>query len=296
MIILQRQRTLCGVLGLGGENINLRNGKQKKQKDFFIRPMLIGLILTFYSLGLYAQSISQWEVIRDEDGIVVKRAQIEGTDLVGLRGEAIILTSVNKVLGVLFDGERQKEWVDRLKFTRVVKQLGEYDFIVHKEFWLPWPLSNREFIYHVKASLEEFPEGENLAEGLKGKGKVFLEMKSLNSEQIKNLENEQIFGTIKDDTNAGLVVRGEMVRGLYILTPLETKNTTRVEIEILSDPKGYIPKWLVNLVQKDWPFKTLGSIRSQVKKKSVLELPLPSVKYQVGGHLNLSQEYSYFRD
>ena len=69
-------------------------------------------------------------------------------------------------------------------------------------------------------------------------------------------------------------VRAELKKSLYTLTPMGA-NMTKVEVEILSDPKGLIPKWLVNLIQKSWPHKTLMAIKAQVEKPFVKPIALP---------------------
>ena len=40
-------------------------------------------------------------------------------------------------------------------------------------------------------------------------------------------------------------------------------------------PKGWLPTWLVNLIQKSWPLKTLNGIRNIVGKDFVGEMKLP---------------------
>jgi hypothetical protein len=35
------------------------------------------------------------------------------------------------------------------------------------------------------------------------------------------------------------------------------------------DPRGSVPKFLVNMVQKSWPHKTITSLRKQVAKPDI---------------------------
>ena len=37
----------------------------------------------------------------------------------------------------------------------------------------------------------------------------------------------------------------------------------------MADPRGSVAKWIVNLVQKDWPHKTIASLRRQVAKPDI---------------------------
>jgi hypothetical protein len=65
-------------------------------------------------------------------------------------------------------------------------------------------------------------------------------------------------------------VRGVILHGRYVLQP-KGPNQTFVKAEYLADPKGILPTWVVNIVQKNWPYKTLAGLRKQVKKSFVQE-------------------------
>ena len=64
-------------------------------------------------------------------------------------------------------------------------------------------------------------------------------------------------------------VRGEFTYGTFTLTSIEGGKKTRVLAEVLADPKGSVAKWIVNLFQKDWPHKTIESLRKQVAKPDI---------------------------
>ena len=69
-------------------------------------------------------------------------------------------------------------------------------------------------------------------------------------------------------------VRAELVDSRYQLTPLPG-GRTRVEVEIPTDPRGAMPVWIVNLIQRTWPRDTLVGIRNQLAKPWVRDHPLP---------------------
>jgi hypothetical protein len=66
-------------------------------------------------------------------------------------------------------------------------------------------------------------------------------------------------------------VRGEFLYGKFVLTSIDEGKKTRVLAELLCDPKGSVAKWIVNMFQKDWPHKTLESLRGQVKKPDIVD-------------------------
>jgi len=190
---------------------------------------------------------ADWIQVSDKNGIVVYKAKIDGTKIVGFRGETSIYASAEKLMHVLVDNNHRKDWVDRLKTSTVLETVGPYEYVIYQEFKLPWPLKNRDFVYRGKATRMK-------------DGRVVLVMKSE--------------AHPKAPKTVG--VRAELINSRYTITPIG-KYKSKLEVEIMSDPKGAIPKWLVNLIQKKWPHKTLMAIKTQVEKTYVKEHPLPPI-------------------
>ena len=68
-------------------------------------------------------------------------------------------------------------------------------------------------------------------------------------------------------------VRGELIYGSYVLTSVDDGRRTRVVAEVLCDPKGAVARWMVNLVQKSWPFETIANLRRQVENPGLADNP-----------------------
>src|SRR5262249_30983530 len=64
-------------------------------------------------------------------------------------------------------------------------------------------------------------------------------------------------------------VRGDLINSRFVLTSLEGGKKTSLLAEIHADPKGSVPKWIVNLFQKSWPSDTFEGIRKQLTKPSI---------------------------
>ena len=134
--------------------------------------------------------------------------------------------------------------MDRLSTTKVLEVKNKYERITYGAFDLPWPISDRDYVYHVKAS----KQGEN----------VYI--------AIKSATHSDAPGTVG--------VRAHLNNSNYVLEPLGD-NKTKVTVEIHTDPKGLLPSWLVNLIQKSWPVKTLNGIRKQTAKYSGENVNMP---------------------
>lgn len=202
----------------------------------------VTFILILFSISGYA-----WEFMYKKDGIKVFRKNIEGSPIVGFRGETIIYNQPEKVLGILMDNIYRTEWVDRLEKSEILERVSPEEYIVYQIFKLPWPLSKRDFVYRGKLTVD------------KEDNSVLVVMSS-----VDHPEAPETVG-----------IRAELISSRYRIRRLG-KFMTGFEVEIHSDPRGLIPSFVVNLVQKSWPYKTLMSVKRQVEKPYVKAHPLPT--------------------
>jgi hypothetical protein len=214
------------------------------------RSVLITLLALALGVSLGSPAAAQtgkWERINREDGITVFKKTIPGSDLIAVKGETTIKQPLAKVLSVFMTHERWGEWVSRMKNSKILKTTSTYDYVIYQAFKLPFFVSDRDYVYHGRVSQN-------------AKGQVILTMVSCTSE-------------LAPETCG---VRAELINSRYVLTP-KGKSQTTVEVEIHTDPKGLIPAWLVNQLQKSWPVGTLNGVRDQARRKDVEPFPLPPV-------------------
>ena len=200
-------------------------------------------IITFISLLMcvsFAQAAGpQWKQFNEKDGITVFKAKMPGTKIVAFKGQVLINAPIKKVLWVLADREHRKDWVDRLDINEELEIISPTKRVIYQSFKMPLFISNRDMVYQTTLTKN------------KKNGTYFLKLNSINHKKAP----------------ATIGVRAQLVNSQYILVP--SGNKTYVTVEILSDPKGLLPIWLVNLVQKSWPVKTLRGLRNQVTKDFV---------------------------
>lgn len=183
-----------------------------------------------------------WEAVSDTDGIKVFRKSFPGTDMKGVAGETTVNASIGKILWIMVDHPHKPEWINRFMAAHTVEDIPPSSNIQYSAFDLPFPASDRDFIFR-----NDFTVDEKL-------GAVVIDVKSV----VDKREAE------KDG-----FVRGEIIRGRYVLIPDGDK--TIMQAEYQADPKGSIPVWLVNFFQKEWPYKTLDAMRNQLKKPYIKE-------------------------
>ncbi len=185
--------------------------------------------------------LAGWEKIRDEDGIVVHRKEIEGSPLVAFRGEGIVAAPIAEVALVQMDLAHTPEWIERLKDARVLEVTSDTRFVTYSHLGAPILVSDRDFVNEV--NIEYSPPS-----------KIVFHIHGVESDKAPSKGN----------------VRGVLMHSRFELTAVEG-GSTRVVCEIHADPKGLLPKSVVNLFQRGWAYKTLTHMREQVKRPDVVE-------------------------
>jgi hypothetical protein len=192
-----------------------------------------------------SSELSGWTKTGDEDGIVSYKREVRGTDIIALRGEGTVDAPLMRVVSVLLDYARAPEWVDSLAEVRVVRMIGPLEFIEYDHVATPPILQDRDFVC---------------------RGRLALDLAHQTFAMLMEPATDPAVPANED------YVRGEL-RGFWRMQAIDGGRKTSVVAEMLGDPKGGVPKWLVNLFQESWAHSTLLSLRAQVAKKDIRIIP-----------------------
>lgn len=213
-----------------------------------IRSVLVFLVLAL-SIGGGAPSArasdaqaavtkGQWKVIHQEEGLNILEKEDEGSDLVTFKGDGYLDASLVKVAGVLLNHERTPEWVDSLEEDRVLKFISPDEFIEYTHIGTPIIVKDRDFVVKTKLEYES------------DIGRLTVRSKS-------------VADPVMPPTK---YVRGEVQLMEFTLQATDGGKRTHLSAELRVDPKGSIPKWLVNLFQRSWPRKAFYGIRKELSR------------------------------
>jgi hypothetical protein len=188
---------------------------------------------------------SPWVETSSGGGIMTWKREVAGSPIIDLLGEGIVEAPVVRVASVLLDYTRATEWIDSLEEVRVVRMVGPLEFIEYDHVGTP-PIimKDRDFVCRGKLALD--------------------------------LQEQSLVMTIEPTSDPALpptrYIRGEL-RGYWKLKAMDGGKRTFVIAEMHGDPKGGVPKWLVNLFQKGWARNTIESLREQVAKPDIKIMP-----------------------
>ena len=191
----------------------------------------------------------KWEMFDEEDGVQMYRHDVAGSSIVALRGEGFVEAPITRVASVLLDRKRSTEWIDRLVKTKLLREISDTESIEWDHIKTPTPLKDRDFVF--KTSISTDP----------AKKKVTFSYYSVSDPLAPETDD---------------YVRGSFKAGKFELTMATRTNKdgsktrgTIVNAEVEVDPRGSVPKFIVNMVQESWPHTTLMALRKQVAKPDI---------------------------
>ncbi len=197
-------------------------------------------------VGAIPESAFHWKKSCTTNGINLYWSKVEHSPIIAFKGDGIVDAPIEKVASVMIDTNRGTEWVDSLLESRVVRPLSPTEFIEYDHVGTPFIMANRDFVSHV--TIESDPRTRRMVV-------KFLPAEDSLAPPLKKY------------------VRGVMTC-VYKLVPMTFSDETYVEAEIHCDPKGGVPKWLVNWFQQGWPQTTFSNLRKQMLKPNQVVLPI----------------------
>jgi len=200
----------------------------------------IVVLVSVAPLTLFAGGGEKWELVGSKDDIVTYRREVAGSPVIAIRGEAVVDAPILHVASVLMDTARLPQWMDRVAEARRLRATSALHYVEYERASTPFPLTDRDF------AIESWVEIDA------AKKQMVLRAHSV----------------VDPSAPVTGLVRGEVLSSTFTLTALDGRRT-RVVTEVHTDPKGSIPKWMVNLVQKSWAHTTIMGLRGQVRKANV---------------------------
>ena len=200
-----------------------------------VQGLVIAATLTVAG-AIHADDVEHpWELKRDRDGIQVYTRKVEGSKFKAVRAVMEVEASLNQLVGLVQDTTACPDWASLCKEARVVERLSDTDMYVHTLNDLPWPVTNRDAVAHVRWSQDP----ESLAVTMLATATPDKVPTRRGSVRIKYAETSWTFSPAPGG---------------------------RVQVESLAhiDPAGGVPAWLTNRLLVDSPWDTMRDMRKIV--------------------------------
>lgn len=175
-----------------------------------------------------------WELQRNDEQAMAYSRIDKASGLQVCRVETVMKASLNALVAMQRDAARIPQWMDGVKSSRIVQEADNY-YITHTLVPSPWPVKDRDSV--VRSDIRQQEDGSVLIEFASVEGVVPLQK---SYERVQN------------------------VKGYWCFTPLQD-GKTRVEYEVMVDPGGKLPAWLVNRFALDVPYNSIKQMHKRVR-------------------------------
>ena len=203
------------------------------------RPLFILLTLAFSLVSaVNVQAAPKWEVVFEDDGILVESSLTPGKSLPTFRATGVLKHNLYELLAVLDDVPRHLEWMVRMSVSDTVEKLSDFDRVIYNRFDVPWPASDRDSVMQVLADFDRVNH--------------YVKLKFV---RVKHGSCPEVDGVVRIPELTSEAV-------LKALSPTQTRVSYLLDI----DPGGSLPKWLIEWVVKRIPYLVLKKLQKQIVK------------------------------
>ena len=179
----------------------------------------------------------EWHLKKEEDGIKVYTGTSPKPNIKAVKVECEINTSLSALAALLFDAKAHEQWIYNTSISYEVERLNKQEQIYYSELEMPWPLSNRDIVIHLKVEQDA-------------------------ATHVMTVTATATKGYVKEIKDKVRVVSSQAI---WKVTPLAA-DKVKIDYVGWANPGGIVPGWAVNLVATKGPFETFKRLRTLVTK------------------------------
>jgi len=176
----------------------------------------------------------EWEEINGQENVKVYSTEVPGSDILKIKTQTIIKVPIAKIQFILDNVGHRKNWIPYLQESSIIEIKSSTEKIEYSLFSAPWPATDRDFVYKL----------------------------TLISSDESNITYTMTSVQHPDKPVTDDLIRAELMESTYILTALSPE-ITQVELIFHADPKGWLPDWIINIIQRILPYLILKNLRNQ---------------------------------
>lgn len=199
-----------------------------------------------------------WQVWRTDDDLSVSYRISGYNDLIEIKAEATLTSSLAGFIYFLEDLPQTPAWLDNAESAKIIKQISANENIFVIRFEGLWPISAREMVVHSR-----YWQNEDLS----------LEIKVTDAADSAAVDSAALNGLVIDDffidntIETQNAIRMQVLSAHWKIVPTKV-NQIDITYQFTVDPKGNIPQWLTKPVTLNGIWTTLNNMREQLPKSA----------------------------
>jgi START domain len=187
-----------------------------------------------------------WTLRKDKNGIKVFSRKTKNFKLDELKVECVFEGRISQLAAVLFDVNKQHQWVYKTTKSQLLKQISEADVFFYTEIECPWPFDNRDLVVHMNM--------------IQNPGDKVMTI------QAKNVNN---YLPEKHD-----IVRVKYSNATWTVTPVSNRQF-KIDYRIQIDLGEGVPAWLLNLFSTNGPYESFSNLKEKIKLPQYAQVKFP---------------------
>ncbi len=206
----------------------------------------VGTLLALLLLAPGARA-GGWLLVGERDGVTTWAQEVPGSALLGFRGRATVDLHVSRLVGAALDSTRAPQWVDLLAEQRILADDGTTQ-VLYQRYDMAWPVADRDLVLRRTVHVDPRTHRTTIA-----------------LQSVRHPDAPEVPGVVRARVDHTWIAFRSLPGG-----------RTEVEVEAFTDPRGAVPAWLVNLVQKTWARNSITALVGLARRDGVE--PYPAVR------------------
>jgi hypothetical protein len=201
-----------------------------------ITSIKLAWLVLFSVFGSAAIGQYNWKLSKDEDGIKVYLSEVKHSKFKNIKVECTLEGTYDKLIAVLNDVDNQKSWVYNNISSTILKRMGANEFYYYTKTHLPWPMTNRDAVIHLKMNKD-----------------------SLN--RFLKISAVSVPGFVPEKSDLVRVPRSDI--SWHVIMP--TAKTISIVYIFDAEPGGSLPAWAVNMFTEKGPYESFKKLSELLK-------------------------------
>ena len=195
------------------------------------------LLIHFLLISILSTSFGQenCSLRKDQDGIKVYLCETEGSSFKTIKVQFEAKGTLKTYASGVLNMEGYKEWQNSILNIYMLARINELELIYYSEVDTPWPVSNRDLIFHLKMNQD-----------------------SITKTLTVSLEQLPTYISPKEG-----IVRIPKAESILTLVPLDA-TYVKVNYTLNVNPGGEVPAFIANMFAAQTPWQTFSNFRDRL--------------------------------
>lgn len=197
----------------------------------------LSLVCSFLLVYFKLPAQYNWKLEKQKNGINLYLSQTPGSKFKAVKVECTFPGTYAKLLTIMSNVSSYNQWIYNTKQSKLIKQFSPLDYVYYSETHMPFPLTNRDVIIHMRINNDSLPRFLTIT----GTG----EPESL--PEIPGRERVPHYKT-------------------WWKVTMPTAQTVHINYILEINPGGSLPAWIVNSFIDKGPYETFIKLKELLAK------------------------------